>query len=532
MTLGQADRQASLFDDIERFCDKVLDEHSIYSFMHRERDRLFPDDAFSDLFETKGRRSVPPSVVATVMVLQRLEGLSDREAVDRFCFDNRWRYAAGVGGYDSGGWTSFAHTVLVDMRERLRRSDRPDRIFEVALDAAKAAGVVGNRRALDSTPLYDAVATMDTVTLIRSGIRSLLKVAGPDLRLKLAAVLTSGDDYASLSKPQIDWDDAQGREALVDSRAKDAYACLVLLDGRELEEAMAEAARLLATVTGQDLEEGDDGTFHIVRRVAKDRVISTVDPEARHGHKTAARSFDGYKGHIAVDPDSEIITATVVTPGNAADGSVATDLIADLLEGDGHDDAKEGEEKDAATVYGDNAYGTGELQEQLGSAGIDSRCKTQEPAAPGGLFTKDSFAIDLDKATVTCPQGVTVRIRQLGGGGGVSYFGDACTDCPLRASCTTATGGRTIRISPHEAALARARKAQAEPEWRADYRATRPKVERKLAHLMFRRHGGRRARVRGTDRVDSDFRLLAGAANLARLARLGLGWDDNGWAVA
>jgi hypothetical protein len=257
-------------------------------------------------------------------------------------------------------------------------------------------------------------------------------------------------------------------------------------------------------------------------------------------------SVKAEEAHAAIDPDSEIITERVVTPGNAGDASsVAEDLIADLLADDesGHD-ARNAEESvdlvigdkiatnERATVYGDNAYGTGELQEQLGSAGIDSRCKTQEPAAPGGLFTKDSFAIDLDKATVTCPQGVTVRIRQLGGGGGVSYFGDACTDCPLRASCTTATGGRTIRISPHEAALARARKAQAEPEWRADYRATRPKVERKLAHLMFRRHGGRRARVRGTDRVDSDFRLLAGAANLARLARLGLGWDDNGWAVA
>ena len=97
MTLGVADRQANLFDDVEQFCDKVLDESSIYSFMHRERDRLFPDEEFADLFDDQGRRSVPPSVVATVMVLQRLEGLSDREAVDRYCFDNRWRYATGVG---------------------------------------------------------------------------------------------------------------------------------------------------------------------------------------------------------------------------------------------------------------------------------------------------------------------------------------------------------------------------------------------------------------------------------------------------
>jgi len=544
MTLGVADRQANLFDDVERFCDKVLDERSIYAFMHRERDRLFPDEEFADLFDIHGRRSVPPSVVATVMVLQRLEGLSDREAVDRYCFDNRWRYATGVGGYDTGRWTSFSHTVLVDMRERLRRSERPDRIFDAALDAAKTAGVVGNRRALDSTPLYDAVATMDTVTLIRSGVRGLLKVAGPELRAELEAVLTSGDDYASSSKPQIDWEDATAREALVDSRAKDAYACLGLLHGLQLDPVVAEAARLLATVTGQDIEEGDDGIFAIARNVAKDRVISTVDPEARHGHKTKARSFDGYKGHVAVDPDSEIITATVVTPGNAGDASVATDLIADLLVDDDtdrddtaeHDDgggqqttADEASKtlEDAATVYGDNAYGTGAFQQLLDEVGIDSRCKSQQPSAPGGLFSKDRFDIDLGARTVTCPAGVTVEIRSHG----AAYFSGACIDCPLRTKCSTATAGRTIRISPYEEALAAARNRQAEQAWRDDYRATRPKVERKLAHLVYRRHGGRRARVRGNARVDADFRLLAGAANLARLARLGLGWSTQGWAI-
>ncbi len=119
MTLGLADRQGNLLDDVETFCDEALNERSIFAFLHRERERLFPDEEFADLFDETGRRSVPPSVVATVMVLQRLEGLSDREAVERFTFDSRWRYAAGVGGYDSGAWTSFAHTVLVDMRARL-----------------------------------------------------------------------------------------------------------------------------------------------------------------------------------------------------------------------------------------------------------------------------------------------------------------------------------------------------------------------------------------------------------------------------
>jgi len=254
---------------------------------------------FADLFAARGRRSVPPSVVATVMVLQRLEGCSDREAAERYAFDARWRYAAGVGGYDEDGWSSFAHTVLVDMRARLAGSQSPNRIFEVSLEAASKAGLVGARRVLDSAPLYDAVATMDTITLIRSAVRGLLKAADARLHAELRAALTSGDEYASAAKPQIDWDDAEAREALIDSRARDGYPCLRVLDGRELEAAVGQAAQLLATVLGQDLEQREDGVFRIARRVAKDRVISTVDPDARHGHKTAARGFDGYKGHSA-----------------------------------------------------------------------------------------------------------------------------------------------------------------------------------------------------------------------------------------
>ncbi|MDA1147349.1 MAG: transposase [Chloroflexi bacterium] len=562
MTLGRAKRQRSLWDDLNRFCEATLGQDSVYALLQRERERLFPDEFFADLFAERGRRSVPPSVVATVMVLQRLEGCSDREAVERYSFDARWRYASGVGGYGGGGRERFAHTVLVDMRERLRRSARPDRVFEVVLEAARAAGLVGRRRVLDSTPLYDAVATMDTVTLIRSALRGLLQVAGTARAAELRGVLRSGDDYASAAKPQIDWDDPAARAALVDSRAQDAYACLALLEDRELAPPLAEAAALLATVVGQDLE-ASEGRFRIARRVARDRVISTVDPEARHGHKTAARSFDGYKGHVAIDPNSEIITATAVTPGNAGDASVAEALIADLLQDDGSEDdaadvtdpdpepgdaalagahpadavTDETEQADSAgedrVVYGDNAYGTGAFHAHLEEAGIVSRCKTQRPTAPGGMLAKDRFQVDLDGGIVTCPAGVAAAIRERHGGGGGARFGDACLTCPLRATCTSAAGGRTITIHPHEATLARARARQAARAWCDDYRATRPKVERKQGHLMRRQHGGRRARVRGTLRVDGDFRLLAAATNLARLAVLKLQWMPAGrWAIA
>src|SRR5690348_16327513 len=327
------------------------------------------------------------------------------------------------------------------MRARLRRSDRADRIFEVGLQAAHAAGLVGRRRVLDSTPLYDAVATMDTVTLIRSAVRGLLAAADAELAGRLRAVLRSGDDYAAMGKPQIDWDERAAREQLIDSRARDGYGLLALLDGRELDEPVERAARLLATVLGQDLDLGEDGVFRIARRVTKDRVISTVDPDARHGHKTASRGFDGYKGHAATDPDSEIITATTVTPGNTGDAAAAEDLIADLLPAPTAPTAQgmcDGES--APAVYGDAAYGTGEFHVLLGEAGIESRCKTQAPTAAGGLFSKDRFGIDLQACTATCPAAVTTpfRFARNGDGSGIAYFGSVCAECPLRAQCTTA----------------------------------------------------------------------------------------------
>jgi hypothetical protein len=521
VTLGLAPRQADLMKGTTGFVGGRVADDSIWAVLHRECHVLFPDELFVDLFTSMGRRSVPPRIVAVVMVLQRLFGLSDREAVGAFEFDARWKYACGGLDFDYPG---FAHTVLVDMRARLDRSERPKRIFEVTLEAAREAGVVSARRVLDSTPLYDAVATQDTVTMIRSAIRQLLAAAEPELAAELRGVLHRDDDYALGGKPTCDWDDAGAREQLVAELATDGFACLSGLDGRDLTAAVAQAAELLAMVLGQDLEEGANGRFRIARKVAKDRVISTVDPDARHGHKTSARGFDGYKGHIAIDPDSEIITDTTVTAGNAGDATVATDLIDDLLSDDNRGDN--------AKVYGDAAYGTGEFQQRLDDNHIDSGCRTQPPTPPpGGRFGKDRFNIDLDHDTITCPAGVTVQIRRGRHGDGTASYANHCTPCPQRAQCTNAAGGRSIHVTVFEAALTRARHRQANPDWRADYRATRPKVERKLGHLMRRRHGGRRARVRRRPKVDADFNLLAAAANLARLAALGLRSTTTGWAI-
>lgn len=544
MSLGRAPSHEDLFRTSAEYCAERLSPTSIYGLLHRESHRLFPDESFADLFAEVGRHSIPPRIVAVVMVLQRLEGLSDREAVERFTFDLRWKYAAGGVDYDYPG---FVHTVLVDMRARLRRSEQPQRIFEKAREVAREAGLIGRKRVLDSTPLYDAVATQDTVTLIRSAIRGVLRVCDQGLAAELRACLKRDDDYLAPGKPSCDWEDAAARDALVDALAQDAYAVLARLDGKTLDPELLQAASLLTTVVGQDLEQRDDGVFRIARRVAKDRVISTVDPEARHGHKTAARSFDGYKGHVAIDPDSEIITATEVTPGNVADGEVAETLLTDVLpptEVPALPESEAGERKAAPSetvspgetaaepqvqVYGDCSYGTAEIVEKIEAAGGEANVKVQAPSARHGHFSKDAFAIDLEAQTVQCPAGVLVSIHKTPDGGGLASFAPSCGDCALRGRCTDAKEGRTIRVHPHEATLQRARARQSASEWKADYRATRPKVERKLAHLMCRRHGGRRARMRGCDRIRHDFALLSATANLSRLARLGVHHDGTSW---
>lgn len=539
-----------MFATTTSFCEPLVAADSIYGLLHRECYRLFPDEMFADLFCDVGRRCVPPMIVAVVMVLQRLEGCSDREAVERFTFDARWKYAAGGLQFDYPG---FVHTVLVDMRARLQASEHPERIFEVTLDAARRAGLVGRRRVLDSTPLYDAVATMDTVTLIRSAIRGLLGVCEPRLEVELRGLLGRDDEYRSAGKPVCDYEDAAAREALIDGLAKDARALLVALDGRELSPELAQAGAVLASVVGQDLDAGSDGVFRIARRVAKDRIISTVDPDARHGHKTSARGFDGYKGHVSIDPDSELIVSTTVTAGNAGDAAAGGELLADDLaptdgppEGEQRSDSEP--EPSAATdtdppadserepseeplsVYGDSAYGAGELVNKLEDAGAEVYCKVQPPVAPGGRFSKDAFTIDLEGGTVTCPAGQTTSLRPLGDGR-IAKFAGACAGCPLAAQCTTAKEGRTIYVGPYEQQLARARARQTDTAWKADYTATRPKVERKISHLMRRRHGGRRARVRGAPKVAADFALLAAAVNLARLGVLGLTRQGGSWAA-
>jgi hypothetical protein len=360
VAIGRGDRQGR-FDDAVLVVGEELEPGSVYRLLAEHGDALFGEEYFADLFKRSslGRPTVPAGTVGTVMLLQAHEGLSDREACDRLRFDLRWQAAAGL----PVGAASFHPTVLVGTRNRLRASDRPRRLFEDVNATARQAGLLrGRRRVLDSTPLYDAVATQDTVIQLRAAIRKVLVAAdrdAPALAAALRSALARDDDYASVGKPPCDWDDAAAREALVDALVRDCHAALGVLHGQKLPGPVGEAADLLALVAGQDVEQGEAGTFHIARNVARDRVISTVDTEARHGHKSRARTFDGYKTHLAADPEDELITNVTVTPANTPD----RDVIDELLDEPGATDAGDRGEDDIGDggfeVYGDSATPTG-----------------------------------------------------------------------------------------------------------------------------------------------------------------------------
>jgi hypothetical protein len=518
MALGAARTQARFEGPRQLLGDRLK---GIYRFLADFGGRLFPDDYFADLYKDsrRGRPTVPARVLATVMILQAHEGLSDQEAVDRLERDLAWQAAAGV----HSGYEGFHATVLVGMRNRLRASARPRRLFTDTKQVAAAAGVMGVRaRVLDSTPLYDAVATQDTVTQLRAGIRKLLMLLqGTSLGAKVRLALQRPDNYLTPGKPPCDWDDPGARDALVDALVRDAQIAVEVMTGQPCSPAVAAVVALLAELAGQDIEEAEDGTFRVARAVAKDRIISTVDVQARHGHKSQDRRFDGYKTHLSIDPDSELVDETTVTAANAPDQDAVDDLLAPV--------AHLPEKPD---VFGDSAYAGGDNLSHLEDQGFTVRAKV--PAAHGrdGRYSKDEFSIDLEAETVTCPAGQVAPIRWGGDGGGRASFGPACGSCPLAEHCTTNASGRTISIHAHEQILQNHKAEQQSAAWQQAYTATRPKVERKIAHFVSRVWGGRKARVRGQDRIRTDVDTRAAAINWSRLDVLGVHWNGATWAAA
>jgi Transposase DDE domain/Transposase domain (DUF772) len=506
--------------DAESWLGGLLPSGSVFAFLAEHRRELFPDAMFADLFPSSlGRPSVPADVVAAVLVLQALEGRSDREAAEALTFDLRWKAACGLP-IDA---TAFHPTVLTYWRRRLARSDRPNRIFDAIGEVVAATGALTGRtrRALDSTVLEDAVATQDTVIQLIAAIRRVAREV-PGAAEVIAAHCTA-HDYDDPGKPAIAWTDPQARAQLVDALVGDAHRLLGHLPEQELGPRAAEAVALLALVAGQDVEpaddgDGTDGRWQIARRVAHDRVISTVDPDTRHAHKTVHRRTDGFTAHVVVEPDTGLITNTRLTPAagpNNTDAVIGIELLAD-------DPTLPG----PVAVLGDSAYGTGDALDALGRAGHTPVIKPWpvKPAVPGG-FTADDFTVDEAAGTATCPHGVTRSISRTR----IVTFGAACRGCPLRARCTTDSRGRHLTLHPHDA-LQRAHRARAaDPDFQATYRRHRPMVERSLAWLT---RGNRRVPYRGVAKNDAWLHLRVAAIDLRRLLTLGLTGTDGHWALA
>ncbi len=436
------------------------------------------------------------------MVLQALEGLSDRDAARALRDRISWKVACGLALDDEG----FDFSVLTYWRTRLRKSEHPERIFDAVRSVIDATGVLKGktRRALDSTLLDDAVATQDTVTQLIAAIRRVRRVVpGADL------VPLSAHDYESAGKPLIAWDDPVAKSALVDELVNDALALLAAFENENEEPEATSALGLLALVAGQDVEQDDDGTWKIAQRVAPDRIISTVDPEARHMHKSRSEYRDGYKAHIAIEPETGLITAAALTPANTADGPTGVDLLADEAPG--------------LQVLADGAYGSGETLNALGKATHRRAIKPWplSAAIPGG-FARDDFVVDAQAGTATCPAGHTVRITP----GRAAVFGIRCSGCPLRARCTKAKDGRTLHLHHHDAELVESRRAWRDGDFADDYRRWRPMVERSIAWLVA--NGNRRVRFRGVEKNQLGLSHRIAAINLRRLVNLGLE-NEGGW---
>jgi Transposase DDE domain/Transposase domain (DUF772) len=540
--------------DAGEMAGHLIPPGSVFAFLAEHRRELFPDSFTADLFVSRtGRPSLPADLVGSVLVLKELYDLSDPQTADALSYDIRWKVACGR----SLDQMSFDPSTLVYWRRRIAASDRPDRVFDAVAEVIAQTGILRGRRkrCVDSTVLDDAVATQDTVTQLVAAVRKVARVV-PGAGEAISRVCRL--DYSRPGKPGIDWDDPAARDKLVSDLVNDALAVLAELagpDAPQRDPLAADALGLLALVAGQDVEpaEGSDGTggrWRIARKVAPDRVISTVDPQARHTRKSKSKRRDGFRGHVAAEPETGLVTDCEMTmaagPGSTdAENGVkmaGRDRFAGAPGGAGPGQAPDAAAGTAGSAgpgaggpqdarlefYGDSAYGSGQARAAYRDAGHDTVIKPGplRPAVPGGLTT-DDFTIDEQAGTVTCPAGVTrpvTRTRTV-------TFGAACAGCPLRPRCTTARDGRSMTIHPHEDLL-RAARAQARTDDFKKAYPTRSAIERIISWTVT--CNGRRIKLRylGTAKNDAWLHTRCAAINLRTLLRHGLTRRDGAWVLA
>lgn len=562
--LGRESPQHS-FLDAAWSAESLLEEGDFYGTLYREGPRLYPDDFFAECYTLdNGRPSVPPSRMMKLVLLQHWEGLSDRRALERMAFDLRWKAVLGM----EVGEPAVAQSTLVEFRARLQLHDKMEEAFGRFLERAIEAGLIDPTEAqvIDSSAIWGRGAVEDTYNLIASAATKVLRAAAVcrevdprTLAAEAGLELVAPSEGGSLKgRAEIDWSEASERRAFLNAVVSEARALLRETRAEQAASAeVGEAAGLLARILCQDLEpvpeegedeeDGDDEPelelssdptpaeepedespeetaedpvlapgqeVRIRRGVATGRIISAHDPEMRHGRKSQQRKWDGYKGHFSVSATSEFVTEVEVTPANVGDAEAASGLI----------EAHRRRGLEPVAVVGDMAYSAAELRARARAEGTEICARVPPTPAPGGRFSKDRFALDLETGVATCPAGrTTSRMHRRGEGSQFVFDGADCAACALRTRCTSkapekmrATGrGRTVGVHPREALLQEAR-AREETEDFREFHAKRPVVERKIAHLM--RRGLRQARYFGARKTRFQALATALVANLARLA--------------
>ena len=530
--LGERSEQRGLWEADRLYLDHVGRE-SFYGLLASLRGRLFRDAEFAEFYcPDNGRDSVPPSLLATALLLQFHDKVSDAEAKARADFDLRWKVALGIEVEDR----PFAKSTLQVFRAQLILHDKVREVFESSLRLARESGCLkgrGMKVALDTTNILGRSAVKDTCNLLADGIVKLLRALAQLKGINVGQWAKSQGYHryhrylgsSVKGEAAIDWSDKRARKALLAGIVGDADRLLELSRQAqgELPEDSAErqrivaAAELLGQLLLQDVERTDDGVS-LKDGVSRDRMMSVHDPELRHGHKSRRRRFDGHKAAIVVDTDSQLITAVAVLPGNAPDNLGALELV------------EASEANTGVTVeetMGDAAYGDGATRQAFADAGRTLIARV--PGRPNrSHFPKEDFRIDLELGSCTCPAGNITRTLLPAGRGRdsagrvyqrVAFRFDAavCGVCPLRSQCLAAKPGtgRTVRLHPQEALLQQARALQ-QSEAFTEYRQRRVVVEHRLARLV--QLGIRQSRYFG--RIKTRFQLLLAAtvANLTLVA--------------
>jgi Transposase DDE domain/Transposase domain (DUF772) len=524
--LGQRSAQRGLFEADTLFVDFV-GRRNFYGFLATQRDELFRDEDFAELYcRNNGRPSVPPSLLATALVLQTYDGVSDDEAKQRADYDLRWKVALGI----ELDVRPFAKSTLQEFRAQLIVHEQTLALFQRTLDMAKRRGVWKKghppherqqmKLALDTTHILGRGAVKDTYNLLADGIVQVLRVLAELGPFELADVAEALDCARYVCGPSlkgqadVDWTNPHARQGFLAEIVADADQLLDVVRGTRAgltqdsaeDKELVAAAEVLARILGQDIERREDGP-RLKQGVAPDRLIAVHDPEMRHGRKSSSHRFNGHKAQVAVDTDSQLITAVEVLPGNAADADQALEVV---------EASETATACEAVEVMGDCAYGAGATRAAFAASGRTLVAKVPE-LHNQAFFAKTAFEIDLEAGTCTCPAKQETReLRPAKGGGGTFVFAtETCAACPLRAQCTRGQGGRTVQLHPQEALLQQARELQASPAF-DEIRQRRQVVEHRIARLV--QLGIRQARYFGRTKTLFQVGLAAAVANLTLLA--------------